>query len=131
MQYLSILSLLRKHECSLKEIALPEAGISGIAVDQFATSILESLSLKENKDVKCDECEEGKAISRCMECLTLLCKGDTEHHERARNTKSHKVVALEDISGPLHRPCFCKEHRSEELKLFCESCDKPICRGKR
>lgn len=82
---------------------------------------------------QCEECERATATARCLDCLRYLCAPDHEHHQRAVRTLSHKVVGLSELRelGPtaLRRPCLCAEHRDEELRLFCETCDKPICRG--
>lgn len=54
--------------------------------------------------------------------LFLLCR-------RQRRTASHFVQALEELKahGRLSRPVLCSLHAGQELHLFCQACDLPIC----
>ncbi|NXF85912.1 TRI45 protein, partial [Eubucco bourcierii] len=48
---------------------------------------------------------------------------------RQKKTASHAVMELEDTKDRSHagKPLFCPFHPTEELRLFCEQCDQPVC----
>ncbi len=49
-------------------------------------------------------------------------------HQRMKATRDHShVVTLDQLEEELRKKMACPEHGNEELKLFCENCDKPIC----
>ncbi|XP_072910173.1 E3 ubiquitin-protein ligase TRIM33 isoform X2 [Hemitrygon akajei] len=91
-----------------------------------------------NSDVKscqvCTSCEDNaEASGFCVECLEWLCKTCVEAHQRVKFTKDHTIRRKEDVSpeavgAPSQRPVFCPIHKQEQLKLFCETCDKLTCR---
>ncbi|NXX77382.1 TRI45 protein, partial [Urocolius indicus] len=49
---------------------------------------------------------------------------------RQKKTASHALMELEDTKecSQAGRPLFCPCHPTEELRLFCERCDQPVCR---
>ncbi|XP_078319265.1 uncharacterized protein LOC144620934 isoform X2 [Crassostrea virginica] len=75
------------------------------------------------------------ATSRCLTCNDLLCPECAEHRHRSTTlTINHQVVSLVEVNaGKYHDeirskqqiPCF--EHKGEDLKFFCETCDVPVC----
>ncbi|NXN98649.1 TRI45 protein, partial [Rhinopomastus cyanomelas] len=78
----------------------------------------------------CDLCTEGVAAGRCRTCGAALCRFCCQAHRRQKKTASHIVTELEntkDFSQP-GKPLFCPSHPTEELRLFCEQCDQPVCR---
>ncbi len=87
----------------------------------------------ERSNVECDNCDSGDpAVNRCTICCHFLCEFCSAGHKRGRSTKTHRLMTLEEarVEGPIAvvRPSFCQEHEGEILKLFCETCDKAICR---
>lgn len=48
---------------------------------------------------------------------------------RQKRTASHSVQRLEELKsrGRLSRPVLCSLHPGQELRLFCQPCDLPIC----
>uniref|UniRef100_A0A8C0IC80 RING-type E3 ubiquitin transferase n=1 Tax=Bubo bubo TaxID=30461 RepID=A0A8C0IC80_BUBBB len=48
---------------------------------------------------------------------------------RQKKTASHAVVELENTEdcSQAGKPLFCPSHPTEELRLFCEQCDQPVC----
>ena len=86
-----------------------------------------------SSSLECDNCESGDPpVNRCTTCCHFLCEFCTQGHRRGRGTSSHHVLSLEEAkkmgSIVVQKPSFCKEHEGELLKLFCETCDEPICR---
>ncbi|XP_067863395.1 E3 ubiquitin-protein ligase TRIM33 isoform X2 [Heptranchias perlo] len=82
----------------------------------------------------CTSCEDNaEASGFCVECLEWLCKTCVEAHQRVKFTKDHTIRGKEDVSpeavgASSQRPVFCPVHKQEQLKLFCETCDKLTCR---
>ncbi|XP_069759255.1 E3 ubiquitin-protein ligase TRIM33-like isoform X2 [Narcine bancroftii] len=82
----------------------------------------------------CTSCEDNaEANGFCVECLEWLCKTCIEAHQRVKFTKDHTVRQKEDVSPEAvtvsnQRMLFCPIHKQEQLKLFCETCDRLTCR---
>lgn len=66
------------------------------------------------------------ACSACPMCINLWLLPS----RRQKKTASHAVTELESSKdcSQAGRPLFCPSHPSEELRLFCEQCDQPVCR---
>ena len=90
---------------------------------------------EESETIKlgCDVCDSGDLpANRCTTCSHFLCEFCTRAHQRARNTRSHNLVSLEEAkemgSAAVIKPAICKEHDGEVMKLFCDTCEEAICR---
>ncbi|XP_005993667.1 E3 ubiquitin-protein ligase TRIM45 [Latimeria chalumnae] len=113
------------------EVDLPRDGVDGLVVNQLVVSEVFLLSLRSQEvDLVCDLCSEGDAERRCEVCNVNLCDFCCKAHRRQKKTASHGTIALKDLkgSGRILRPVLCSLHPPEELKLFCETCDRPVCR---
>ena len=82
---------------------------------------------------KCEnEIDDNPATSKCLDCEFYLCKDCTALHTRQRVTKNHKLVSVAEIQKgkvkELSQKRYCLEHEREELKLYCRTCQKIICR---
>ena len=82
---------------------------------------------------KCEnEIDDNPATSKCLDCEFYLCKDCTALHTRQRVTKNHKLVSIAEIQKgkvkELSQKRYCLEHEGEELKLYCRTCQKVICR---
>ena len=105
----------------------------------FINNILEVMALQ-NTDketsgghITCENCETNDtATTRCKVCCMFLCEFCTQSHRRTRATKQHRLMTIEEVkaAGPaaLTKTSFCSKHKQETLKLFCHTCDHPICR---
>ena len=85
------------------------------------------------KPLLCEHCDSGDtALSRCTDCCVFMCEFCVTAHNRINATRGHKVLTLEEVkrlgSKALVKPAFCRKHTGETLKLFCQSCQKTICR---
>ena len=81
----------------------------------------------------CEHCPSGDpAVSRCNSCCDFMCEFCVTAHKRINATKDHQILSLEEVrrlgSKALKKPALCSKHREETLKLFCQTCQKPICR---
>ncbi|NWV35069.1 TIF1A factor, partial [Grantiella picta] len=95
---------------------------------QIASSTVEKLNQV------CTSCEDNaEAHGFCVECVEWLCKTCIRAHQRVKFTKDHIVrqkdeVSPEAVGVTSQRPVFCPYHKKEQLKLYCETCDKLTCR---
>ncbi|KAL8202575.1 UNVERIFIED_CONTAM: hypothetical protein K2H54_019141 [Gekko kuhli] len=112
------------------EVNLPPTGVEGLPTDHVALNeaLLEALR-GVGLGVACDLCADGEAVKRCQACRLCLCHFCCQAHKRQKKTASHAVVELRDLKGytRLEKPIHCPAHPSEELRLFCERCDLPVC----
>lgn len=115
---------------------IPKGEVDSLPVNFFLNNLLSMVSLHGDSgscNLECDNCDSGDPpVSRCAMCCHFLCEFCTAAHKRGRNTKTHRLMSLEEAKeeGPVAvtRPSLCKEHDGEILKLFCETCDEAICR---
>ena len=87
----------------------------------------------ESRNLECDICDSGDPpVNRCSTCSHFLCEFCTQAHQRGRSTRSHSLMSLEEVqkmgTAAVTKPCLCKEHEGEVMKLFCETCEEAICR---
>uniref|UniRef100_A0A8C9LFN9 RING-type E3 ubiquitin transferase n=1 Tax=Pavo cristatus TaxID=9049 RepID=A0A8C9LFN9_PAVCR len=91
-------------------------------------------STVEKSNQVCTSCEDNaEAHGFCVECVEWLCKTCIRAHQRVKFTKDHTVRQKEEVSPEAvgvtsQRPVFCPFHKKEQLKLYCETCDKLTCR---
>ncbi|XP_054593641.1 E3 ubiquitin-protein ligase TRIM45-like [Nothobranchius furzeri] len=115
-------------ECD-SEVDLPQQGPAGLSTDHLALDEVFLETLVTNGPLGCDLCGEGGAESRCEVCSVNLCEFCCQAHRRQKRTASHSVQAVEDLKarGRLGRPILCSLHPGQELRLFCQLCDLPVC----
>ncbi|KAM6969966.1 E3 ubiquitin-protein ligase TRIM45 [Aplochiton taeniatus] len=115
-------------ECD-SEVDIPLSGADGLTTDHLALDevFLETLA---NEDiVVCDLCSEGNAEKRCEVCCVNLCEFCSQAHRRQKRTASHTIQCLQELrtQGRLSRPVLCSHHPGQELRLFCDPCNLPVC----
>ncbi|XP_061580388.1 E3 ubiquitin-protein ligase TRIM45 [Cololabis saira] len=111
------------------EVDLPQAGPAGLSSDPLALQQVFRASLAADGPLGCDLCGEPGAESRCRTCGLCLCGFCCQAHRRQKRTASHSVLPLAELKacGRLRRPVLCSFHPGQELRLFCEPCDLPVC----
>ncbi|XP_070562888.1 E3 ubiquitin-protein ligase TRIM33-like isoform X2 [Ptychodera flava] len=109
---------------------LDEISISG---ENTTTSTTES-------ETKCTSCDDNATVtSYCDDCSEWLCDACVQAHQRVRVTKDHIIQPKESAEAAQkgtsmspgsfrERPLMCPLHKQEQLKLYCETCDKLTCR---
>ena len=116
---------------------VPNGDVGKLQANFWVNNLISLLNVtssdKAQKHLICENCDSGDtAVSRCAECSVFMCDFCVKAHKRMHNLKHHQIVSLEEIKsgGPkvLVKPVYCEKHQGETLKLFCQSCDKPICR---
>ncbi|XP_074856937.1 E3 ubiquitin-protein ligase TRIM45 [Carettochelys insculpta] len=113
------------------EVDLPPGGIYDLTTDHLTMNevLLESRQAQ-GAGMLCDLCADGEAVKHCATCKASLCPFCCQAHRRQKKTASHAVVSLEDLEGysQTGKPILCPSHPAEDLTLFCEQCDHPVCR---
>ncbi|KAH9518788.1 hypothetical protein Btru_006275 [Bulinus truncatus] len=113
-------------------------------IDQPGTSLMDNMfaaldpdhaaSPQINTKHMCTACDEGEeAGSYCMQCEEWLCDSCVDAHKRVRITKDHTISSKDDVKvvtskSPWEQLMMCKQHKQEQLKFFCEKCEKLTCR---
>uniref|UniRef100_A0A3B5MLI1 RING-type E3 ubiquitin transferase n=1 Tax=Xiphophorus couchianus TaxID=32473 RepID=A0A3B5MLI1_9TELE len=115
-------------ECDT-EVDIPQSGPAGLSTDHLALDEVFLETLVSDGPLGCDLCGEGSAESRCEVCSLNLCEFCRQAHRRQKRTASHSVQAVTELKarGRLCRPVLCSLHPGQELRLFCQPCDLPVC----
>ncbi|XP_077623473.1 E3 ubiquitin-protein ligase TRIM45 isoform X1 [Crocuta crocuta] len=113
------------------QVDLPMGGVKALTIDHLAMNdvMLESLR-GEGQGLVCDLCSDREVEKRCQTCKANLCHFCCQAHRRQKKTTYHTMVDLRDLKGysRIGKPILCPAHPAEELRLFCELCDRPVCR---
>ena len=85
------------------------------------------------KPLICELCNSGDpAVSRCTNCKVFMCEYCVTAHKRINTFHGHQFLTLLEVknfgSKALAKPAFCTKHADEVLKLYCDTCQKTICR---
>ena len=115
---------------------IPEKKLDSLPVNFFVNNIMSVMALQgesQTNSIECDSCDSGEPPkARCSVCSFFLCDFCAEGHRRGKRTKSHKLMSMEDVKSSgitnISRPSMCEEHEEEMLKLYCQTCEKVICR---
>ncbi|XP_019647571.1 PREDICTED: protein PML-like [Branchiostoma belcheri] len=121
-------------------VPLPQDGVDGLKNNSHLASLVKAVTehhkIRQGKDVLvCTSCDEGKpATSRCSECAEFLCANCESVHRRVRATKAHTLFTFEELKTGKYDKVFrartappCSKHSGEILKLYCRTCEAPIC----
>ena len=132
----------KEHPCPIcrENFKLPQKGAEDLKTNFCLKNLIEFVT--STKDVKkpCYFCslkgENVDATARCLTCNDLLCPECAEHRHRSTTlTLHHQVVSLAEVNaGKYHdeirskQQIPCSEHKGEDLRFFCETCDVLVCR---
>ena len=85
---------------------------------------ISNINPRKNPPIKCDGCFEGDAICYCVQCGQYYCKicDDQIHVIPANSNHQKKPINFMNF---FQKNCYL--HKDQLLKLFCESCEEPIC----
>lgn len=73
--------------------------------------------------IKCDGCYIRDAINYCVQCKQCYCKICDDQIHIVPSNRNHEKKST-NIIASLQKSCYL---HSKPLKLFCESCEEPIC----
>ncbi|KAJ8321387.1 hypothetical protein KUTeg_001069 [Tegillarca granosa] len=81
-------------------------------------------------DLKCETCEVNNITFKCLNCDEMLCESCKNIHLKSKMAKNHKVVSLvnAEIYQRNETETKCPTHTTEDLLMYCNSCQVPICR---
>jgi len=128
-----------------KVFTIPDDGLSGIQKNFFMEKLIrvrKLSALQEAHQITCDICssDESRANNEsakpasvyCVQCRQNYCDQCSQHHKRMRSSSSHTQVGIdeEDLTEILISisPAMCKQHRNEEIKVFCQDCKVAVCK---
>ncbi|KAJ8310988.1 hypothetical protein KUTeg_011433 [Tegillarca granosa] len=79
---------------------------------------------------KCELCEINDIMFQCKDCDELMCETCQKSHLKSKASKNHKMVCL--ISPEMYQINKtwkkCQSHTEEDLLMYCNTCNVPICR---
>ena len=103
----------------------------------YLNGLIDVLAIKDcnNTQVTCGNCDrKSSEASYCFQCCIFYCVECITAHNKIRNSKDHRALALKDFQDKdfedlLKRPAFCskQQHQNEELKYFCKTCETAVC----
>ncbi|XP_069133626.1 transcription intermediary factor 1-alpha-like isoform X4 [Argopecten irradians] len=107
-----------------------------VNLDSETPIVIEEDEEEKEEIHKCTACDENEeASSFCLDCREWLCDQCVFAHKRVRITKDHSISPKGELKKDDEPPVtkgqksmFCRTHKHEPLKLFCETCDKLTCR---
>ena len=119
---------------------VPASGVDGLPRNMYIQN-LQSIQISSNKSIpKCDLCtDDVPALSYCETCCCFMCDFCGQAHRRQRRTLDHNLIPADSatltpvpLTEPLpvistSPPKFCTVHTDQEVTLFCESCETPVC----
>ena len=78
-------------------------------------------------------CTESYSVASCVTCEKFLCRECLTGHNSYRGHNGHSVLTMEELSKPENRKkikdkMHCNEHPGKKLKVYCETCDRLICK---
>ena len=115
---------------------IPAGGLPKFLTDFIANYEVEVAgfaSQKSDKVTFCGECEQAVPVSHfCSDCQNYLCdECGVQLHKRLKTFRGHRVVPVSKVNAATLQSCqvhYCALHKGEILKLYCETCNKLVCR---
>jgi len=120
-------------------VEVPTTGIKDLPTNFFINNLLYILLSSNYKKTPkpvtsgpqfCYYCEdEENAASYCHDCMQFLCDLHEQLHRKGKKSSTHQINLITEMRGTSRpkTPSVCSKHDNEQLKLFCEACDKPTC----
>ncbi|CAL1538893.1 unnamed protein product [Lymnaea stagnalis] len=128
----------------IKPKPVTECPVCRDPIEQPGTSLMDNMFAaldpdqtmpqQNNSKHMCTACDEGEeAGSYCLQCEEWLCDSCVDAHKRVRITKDHTISPKDEVKvvtnkSPWEQLMTCKQHKQEQLKFFCEKCEKLTCR---
>ena len=116
---------------------IPAGCLSEFLTDFIASCEVEAAGLnvptKRDDTQVCGECGQNDPISHfCTECQKYLCSVcGLDLHKRLKIYNGHNVSPIAQIDAATLQSCrmhYCTLHATEVLKIYCETCEKLVCR---
>jgi len=127
-----------------KEFTVPDDGLSGTQKNFFMEKLLHFKELSAGQamqHIQCDVCssDEGSAgetvkpaSKYCVQCQQNYCEQCSLYHRKMKSSSNHKQMEIVKESESVEQiskmsPAMCEQHKSEEIKIFCQECRVAIC----
>ena len=118
---------------------LPPTSVSGLQTAFYLNNLFEVRDaiekVKDPQKTQCEKCKKRVATSFCRNCGQFICALCTQIHQEWEEFSSHEVITLAQLEGdvtrlvpPKKKVMFCSKHLTKELDLYCETCEKLVCR---
>ncbi|XP_077984646.1 tripartite motif-containing protein 2-like [Glandiceps talaboti] len=120
----------RTYEVADGDVAnLPDNTFVDGLVEQFRKRDVEP-----DKAGKCEGCEVGDIVMRCVQCAMTLCENCVRTHRKVPFSRSHHLMSLDEYRSTkstdpasVQPPLYCTRHRDNQLKFYCDTCETAIC----
>ncbi len=122
------------------EVTFMPNGLAGLVPDYAVGNVLEASAL-DNPKLQCTACKKKEerdrdsdnvATHRCFDCANFLCEGCATAHKYMNIFAFHRVMSLADLKHmkeqKQEKQIMCMRHKSQNLCIFCRTCNVPICR---
>ncbi len=113
----------------------PDKHVADMPRNHFICNLVKATAvLDRGTGVPCSHnCSQSYSVARCVTCEKFLCRECLTGHNNYRGNNGHSVLTMEELSKPENRKkindkMYCNEHSGMILKVYCETCDKLICR---
>ena len=135
----------RKFACPFcrRHIYIPSVGVDGFPDSFFVENLHDIVATSENRPQpseeddsvagqnECGICrfKDGRveSVVLCIECHVGLCDDCAQAHSAAKVTQKHTLLPVSQSSSSANRDNFCRVHKGETIKYYCETCNSPIC----
>ena len=117
---------------------VPQGGVSTLQSAFYIHHLVDVRdTLEKVKDAKtaCEKCEESEAKGYCRNCGKFVCQACINVHKKWKEYSSHEIATIEAIQSeaakllpPKRVTMNCQKHPSEQLKIYCETCEQLVCR---
>ena len=118
---------------------IPAGGLTELLNDFITSHEIEVKNLTATQNSRgttlvrvCGECDESVQIdSYCCDCQHYLCCDCIQIHKKFKSFRGHTAVRIEDLDAATLQSSqtqYCTKHKSELRKLFCNTCQKVVCR---
>ena len=118
----------KKKKDNSQEMSETKLNKNNINITEIPTNNIDNISnINPNKkypQMKCDGCYEGDAICYCVQCGQYYCKICDEQIHIIPVNNNHQKKPI-NFMNFFQKNCYL--HKDQCLKLFCESCEEPIC----
>lgn len=88
-----------------------------------------------NSEIHCEMCDGEKAVEFCRQCEQFACSYCVGAHKKMKQFMGHQVIEIRELTDPRRSTKKeaklvpkCGRHKNEELKLYCYTCTRLICR---
>lgn len=114
-----------------RQTYIPNYGADGFPDSFFVTSLTDIVDQQQadSRDNICGICkfkgDQKPASSLCIECKIQLCEECTSGHTTAKVTEGHTLLPVREEAD--QRENYCRVHKGESIKYYCQTCNSPIC----